>query len=369
MRYLINLPLVIALASLAEVFDTAILSRTPRGGDAALGAAYAIFFGTFLTWIMLAFVIAACGAIGGFRWPRARGVAGLMVALIGYSAIVFIALQPLGIAMESNAARMFGASQATLSRVVAFGLPFVLLLYALWVVNAPAAKRDAPAFHGAALGAVALLCLVAAVVSVRELGHRAREAQADAAVISREADAQADQQRRDFATLTDADPLFRWSAYLSDNVPPDVRAEARRRIAARPQTEADLAQALASDNGNWSAEALWLIVKLPITPSRALVSPVRDMLAAFAEQLTLESKDVASDGGKRLDDYPSYRLEVILQVAERLAESAGADLRDSIDGVVRAVALYPKSDTAHWFPAKAADAKARIAKTLATRHE
>jgi hypothetical protein len=271
--------------------------------------------------------------------------------------------------MESNAARMFGASQATLSRVVAFGLPFVLLLYALWVVNAPAVKRDAPAFHGAALGAVALLCLVAAVVSVRELGRQAREAQADAAAISREADAQADQQRRDFATLTDADPLFRWSAYLSDNVPPDVRAEARRRIAARPQTEVDLAQALASDNGNWSAEALWLIVKLPITPSRALVSPVRDMLAAFAEQLTLESKDVASDGGKRLDDYPSYRLEVILQVAERLAESAGADLRDSIDGVVRAVALYPKSDTAHWFPAKAADAKARIGKTLATRHE
>jgi hypothetical protein len=204
---------------------------------------------------------------------------------------------------------------------------------------------------------------------VRELGRQAREAQADAAAISREADAQADQQRRDFATLTDADPLFGWSAYLSDNVPPDVRAEARRRIAARPQTEADLAQALASDNGNWSAEALWLIVKLPITPSRALVSPVRDMLAAFAEQLTLESKDVASDGGKRLDDYPSYRLEVILQVAERLAESAGADLRDSIDGVVRAVALYPKSDTAHWFPAKAADAKARIGKTLATRHE
>jgi uncharacterized membrane protein len=55
MRYLINLPLIIAFASFAEVFDTTILSHTPRGGDAALGAAYAIFFGTFLTWIMLAF--------------------------------------------------------------------------------------------------------------------------------------------------------------------------------------------------------------------------------------------------------------------------------------------------------------------------
>ena len=52
MRYLINLPLIIAFASFAEVFDTTILSHTPRGGDAALGAAYAIFFGTFLTWIM-----------------------------------------------------------------------------------------------------------------------------------------------------------------------------------------------------------------------------------------------------------------------------------------------------------------------------
>jgi hypothetical protein len=239
MRYLINLPLVIAFASLVEVFDTTLLSRTPRGGDAALGAAYAIFFGTFLTWIMLAFVVAACGAIGGFRWPRARGFAGLMVALIGYSAIVFIALQPLGIAMESNAARMFGASQAALSRGVAFGLPFILLLYAVWIVNAPAAKRDAPAFHGAALGAVALLCLVAAVVSVRELGRQPGSAggcgcnQPRSRCTSRSATAR----------LRDASPtLIRCSVECLSQRQRAFRrrAEARRRIAARPQIEADL---------------------------------------------------------------------------------------------------------------------------------
>ncbi len=100
-------------------------------------------------------------------------------------------------------------------------------------------------------------------------------------------------------------------------------------------------------------------------PSPALVQPVRDSLAAVAERLTREARD-AAEGDTPVDD-ESFRLETMLRVAERLAETTGADLGASLDVVAEAVALYPRSDTAHWFPAKLAAAKARIATVLAER--
>src|SRR5262249_47951886 len=148
--------------------------------------------------------------------------------------------------------------------------------------------------HRVALAVTGLLCLVAVVVSFRELQRMDEVAQVDAATAQHQAEQEAEQQRRAFATLTDADPLAAWDAYLSDVVPADVRAEALRRIAARPQLEAELARALASDNGNWSAEALSLIVRVPFVPSASIVPPVRDAVAAYAEGLAHEA-DQTSD--------------------------------------------------------------------------
>jgi hypothetical protein len=367
MRYLLNLPLVIALAALAMVFDTAVLSRSPGGGDAALGAAYAELFGTFLVWFMLGLVLAACGAMGGLRWPAARGFAGCMIALMGFGFIVVLALQPLGIAMELHAVRQFGTTQTAAARLAAFGLPFVLMLYAAWMINAPAANREQPAAHGIALGAIGLLCLVAAVVSAREMGRQAEQAQADAAAIRRQEDEQSQQVRRVFATLTDADPLLSWDAYVGYSVPDDVRIEALRRVAVRPTLEADLTRALADSNWNWSDEALSLIVRLPFQPSAGLVQPVHAALADMAAQLMQASREVTYEHDKWLDDYQTFRLATALQVAEKMADAAGADLRNDIDAIARAVALFPKSETARSFPAKAAETKAHIAKILAAR--
>ena len=368
MRYLINLPLAFALAGLWLVFDTVVVSR-PRGFDAALDAAFAALFGTFFTWSMLAVALVACGAMGTLRWPRARGAAGALIASLGFVAIVVLALQPLGMAMERDAYAMFGGPQATGARLVAFGLPLVLILYAAWLINAPASWHENPEVDRTAYGVVGLLCLLAAFVSVKELARQSAEAQAQAAAVARQAEQQAqkeaEQQRRNFAALTEADPLYAWDMYLSATVPDDIRAEATRRVAARPQLEAEIAQALASDNGNWSAEALSLIVRLPIKPSDALVQPVRESFAAFAAELTREARD-ASDNDTRPDS-AAFWLDTMLQAAQRLAETTGADLGASLDAVARAVVLYPKSEAATWFPRRLAETKEHIAATPAAR--
>lgn len=367
MRYLVNLPLFIAFISLARVFDVMVLSNAPEGGDNAIGTAYEVVLETGLGWIMLGVALAICGAMGGFRWPRLAGGGGFMVGLVAYGVIVLVSLTAVGMAMETSAAAARWGYNQSLPRLVAFGMPLALVLYGGWIVNAPAAVRNSPAVHGLALGAVGLLCLIGVVVSVGESARENRATQAEAATADQATDERAIAQQREIEALSDSAPLIAWDAYVGDNLPESVRGAALRRIAGRPTLEDDLSEALANGNANWSAEALALIVKVPFTPSAGLAQPVREAIGAYADRLTQEAKIPDRDGDKRLDYYEGYKLGMILKVAERMAEGANVDLSDSIDAVARAVALYPRSDTAHAFPARVTAAKTRVAQILASR--
>ncbi len=369
MRHLLNLPLFIAFIATARAFIVAVVSAPPRGGDASLGAAYEIVFETFIIWLMLAIVLSACGAMGGFRWPRVRGFAGFIVGLMAFGAILLISLAALGIAIEFGSATKWGEGQMGLARLVAFGFPFLIEFYCAWIVNASPPSRDAPPIHAATLGLAALLGVVALVVSARESGRQGEQTQKRAAADNREENEKANEMRRQFAKLTDADSLFEWNAWLGDNVPSDVQAEARRRVAARPDLDKELGEAIVSGNTLWAKAAFSQILRLPFKPSPALVEPVRTHIVATAERLASESKTITYDGDKRLDYYEGYGLDDILKVSERLAETAGADLTDTFEPVAHAVALYPKSDTARGFPSKVAAAKKRISQILAAGHK
>src|SRR5690242_6957251 len=123
MRYWLNVPLAILAVSLATVFNDVVISAVPHAGDAAVGAAYATFFGTMLGWLMLIVVVAGCGAGGGLPWLALRGVTGATVAAMAFLLIMLVALLPLIIATDLNAIARYGSSQASAARLVAFGLP------------------------------------------------------------------------------------------------------------------------------------------------------------------------------------------------------------------------------------------------------
>lgn len=368
MRYWLNIPLAIAAISLATVFNDVVVSAVPHAGDAAIGAAYATFFGLILGWLMLVVVVVGCGAIGGLAWPALRGFTGAVVAAIGFAVIILIALLPLGIATDLNGTARYGSSQASAARLVAFGLPLIVSIYAGWMINVPAihrANRTAP--HGAALGAIGLLCLVAAFVSVRELGRQDEQTRADAAVARQREDEEAQQVRRNFAALTDADPLASWDAYVGFNVPDDVRVAALRRITARPTLEAELVRMLADSNWNWSDEALSLIVRLDFRPSEGLVVSIHAALDAMAAQLTEASREVTFERDRWFDREAYRRLTMALAVADKMADITGADMRNAIDELVAAAALFAGSEAERLFMAEAAKTKAHIGATLEKR--
>jgi hypothetical protein len=217
------------------------------------------------------------------------------------------------------------------------------------------------------LGATCVLVAAGAVVSVQELARWNKEAEGRAAVERQQEDEKAAEHRRKFEALTDTDTLMTWHQYTYHASPDDIRLEALRRIAARPDLEAELLAVLNSENDLWAAEGVRLVADLPFVPSATLAGAVRKRLDAYAADLREGAKTVTYEGDKRLDYYERSRLSESLAASRRLAEAVGADLRPQIAALQQAVALYPKSDTAGHFPGEAQAAVKEIATILAKR--
>lgn len=371
MRYLINLPMIGAFLCGWALVHLTVLTNPPRGGDAGMGAAIAIVGSGFFLWGLLAVVLAGAAMVGGFDWMpgESRGARVFMV-LLAFGAIVLISLLPIGVAMETagnTANRRWSPGVIWAARAVAEGLPLVLLAYAAWNINAPENLRDLPGLRYGLFGAVGVLGLVAAAVTVQELGRWNKQAGEAQAVARAQEDEKALAHRRAFEALTDSDPLIKWYEYSTYASPDDMRLEALRRIGQRANLEAELKNVLASANKLWAAEGVRLVSDVPFQPSASLAQAVAGRLDAYAAELEAGAKLVTYDGDKRLDYYERSNFHNALAASKRVAESAGADLRPQIDVLVKMVALYPKSDVAHEFPREAADAKKQIAALLAKR--
>jgi len=368
MRYLVNVPLLAALLCGWMMIQLTVLTTPPRGGDAGLGAAYAIFFSSILFWVLVTITVLSCALTDGFGWIAAEGRGSRFVlVLMGFAAIVLVSILPIGIAMET-AGRLTSDrwTPATIlaSRAVACGLPVLLLAYTAWVINAPDAMRQMPDLRYATLAGVALLAAAGAVVSVQELARWNRESVAIAAANRQDEDEKALAHRRAFEALTDADPLLTWNQYTYYSSPDDIRLEAMRRIALRPNIDAELIAVLGSENDNWAAEGVRYVAELAIKPSPALAEATRRRLDAYAKSLVEGAKIVTYDGDKRLDYYEQSQLRDALAAARKLAETNRADLRPQVEAIRGAVALYPKSDTAGRFPREATETQKQIAARL-----
>lgn len=346
MQYLLSLMLVLALFSIAHAFSVVI--DPPAGFDQRLGALYVIVLETGFAWLALAAALIYCGAAGAFPWPQAGGLGGVAVVFLGFGVILFVAWLPVLMSLElgSSARAQWTVREIWSARIAAFGLPLVLALYAGWMINAPPGIRASLAPHLGALGALGVLCVLASVVSVWELVRS--EARPREYALEQQAEAERAQAKwREFAVLTDADPLAAWYPWTlwDPSIPTDLLDEARRRVAARPQLEAELAADLASNDPSRSTEALSFIANLPFRPGAALEAPLRSALAAYAERLERSAQDPSDVEARSIDDLERATLFDVLHVGEKMAE-AGVDLREPISRVERAVAKFPNSRTA-----------------------
>jgi hypothetical protein len=369
MRYLLNVPLLFAVLVGCWVAYLILFAAPAPGSDRSMSEGFTMVVANILCWLALAIVLACCAGMGEFNWLPVQGSTAVVVTLLGCAAIVLVSLLPIGITWEDNAALKWGIDQVGTARLAALGLPLVLALYAVWVVNAPAALRGSLVLHYAALLTIFALCVVASIVSIRELARWDKAAQADAVTRQQVETDKMQERRQAFAALTDAEPLLAWDEYVSAQLPEDVRIEALRRIGLRPNIDAELAEALTTDNTLWTREALSLVANVPFKPSPVLEKPVRDALAIITEEIRQRATAADNrDGDKAVDYYETSTLRACLGAAERMADSPGSDLRDRLDQLQQVVALYPKSDAARSFPAQLAAAKARIAERLAARH-
>jgi hypothetical protein len=369
MRYLLNLPLVIAALSAGAIIYWGVLAELPHGNDAKMGVGIGVNFGALVYWLALAFVLAGLARRGALGWLPVEGAGAVALVLLAWVVLILVWSAPAFITiMVQFEDKSWGIDQVWPARFVAVGLPVVLLAYAAWLINAPAPLGDSASLRWTMLGAVAAIGLAASVVVVKEMARWERNAQEAAAREQEFEDGRIAAKRQAFAALTEADSLLRWDEFTGYyQTPADVRDEALRRIGQRPDLEAELIEVLASSNGNWVEEGLRLIQNVPFTPSAALGEPVRAALLQRAEGLSEASKSETYAGDNAIDRYDQGLLRMTLALGQRMAESAGVDLRAALDAMQHAAALYPKSDAAQYYPAQVAEAKRAIAKTLATR--
>ncbi|MGH6880551.1 hypothetical protein [Hypericibacter sp.] len=371
LRYLLNLPILVAAFGAGLFLYLAVLSDKPSGGDAQMGAALAIVFAAFLYTVALAVALIGCVAVGGFDWIPAEG-RGLrfVIVIAGFIAIGLLCFAAISITMETTGSdQRWDHGMVVASRWVAIGMPAILILYAAWVVDAPAELRAVAASRYALFAGIAIFGALAGFVTIKEMARWNQQAAADAAAEQEREDEDIQQTRRNFAALTDADPLFTWDGYVGYyKIPDDIRETALKRIAARPMLEADLTEALASGNSLWVQEALSLVVRLPFQPSSGLSEPVTRAIDRLTSELAEEAKAKSYDGDQYIDHYRGSLLSTVRDVAVKMASGAGLDLSDRLDRL-QAVVIegYPKSGAASTFPGEVKATKKQIAAALAAR--
>ena len=371
MRYLLNLPILVAAFGAGLFLYLAVLSDKPTGGDAQMGAAFAIVFAAFLYTVGLAVALIGCVAAGGFDWIPVDG-RGLrfVIVIAGFIAIGLLCFASISITMETTGSdQRWSHGVVVAARWVAIGMPAILILYAAWIVNAPLELRAVAAGRYGLFAGVAIFGALAGFVTIQEMARWNRQAAANAAAEQAREDEAVQETRRNFAALTDADPLFTWDIYVGYyNIPDDIRETALVRIAARPTLEADLTEALASGNSLWVQEALSLVGRLPFQPSGGLSEPVTRAIDRLTSELAEEAKAQNYDGDQYIDHYRASLLSTVREAAVKMAPGAGLDLSDRLDRLQTVVIEgYPKSSAAVTFPGEVAAAKKQIAAALAAR--
>jgi hypothetical protein len=372
MKILVNLALLGASGAASWSIYLHLWGEPERGFMGGLWLALEHLAAAVACWLLILVALIAGVALGaGDFLPR--GGSRYSIAVMIYLGLLFLFVMPFCIAAPASydgLVRDGGIGMDVwAARLVVFALPLVAIAYLAWLVHAPAIGGETWPVPRLALGAVTVLGIISLALGVTSVAERLIDAARAPERARQAAIWMHDKQLEAVRGRSPADPLSIWAVHTGPSIAPDVREEALRLIAARPLLETELAGMLSSVQYTEVEEALSLVVAVPFTPTPALAGPVRQAVTTLATELRAEAHGVPSyRPSSYVDAFWSARLALVRAAVERMATTAGVDLRDALDAMRSAVAeVDPESKAAKTYPREIAEAGRRIDAALATK--
>jgi hypothetical protein len=377
MKYLLNLPL--ALAALLQAWFVGLVvmpSPWPGWEDGPSRGAMVLVMlePVVLAWLLIGISIFGVLFAGGFDWlPIRRRWLRIVVVLGGSMLVAIFAAPCVFAAMATSAAvgvfdaeplpvilRLSGTFAVTV-------VPFVVIGWLAWLIDAPPRLRDAAPFRLAVAIGMAIAVISGGFLAGEALSDEIRVSRATSERYREWEDADKATLNAEYAKASDADRLFSWRRYTDRFAPKDMRQAALQRLARRPTLEANLAAALASSDADESDYALFLVQQVQFTPSAALEAPLREAISRISHKIrTVREPGSGNDFGSYLDDWFGEHLAAALAAARKMADGPGVDLRGSLHELQDAViAAYPDSKAAKTYPKQVAALEKHIDATLA----
>jgi hypothetical protein len=397
MRYLLNLPLVIA-ALVQAWFVYLVLMPAPWPGwsDGPSRGAMALFMIQVALASWLPLLVAAVGAVftDAFDWSpvvrRGRRRAGMLAATVVTAAPVAMCMV---VALSDSAAvgghdfAHYGATLVWSATIGGTVVPLAAIAWLGWLINAPPAWRHFAGPRRATLGLLAVTVLAGGIIGCDTLRNQIIRERELAERYGLEEDKNEAENMAHFASLTDASPLSGWGAYATNAsyyaerfrpAEDEMRAEALRRLATRPTLEADIAKDLVASYTPDADIAFLLVARVQFAPSGALEMPLRRAMSRIEAEIRKAGLQPGSNWPKSsgddevLDSYIksgySERLTASLVIATRMADSAGVDLRDSLRELESAATEgYPKTKTAETYRRDVAATEQKIEAMLSAK--
>lgn len=378
MKYLLNVPL--AVGALAQaLFAYLALMSAPwpnwEDGPSRGAMAYIMFQPAVLSWLMM--LIAGIPAVftDAFDWVpiahRGRRRLALLVATLFVIATLGVCMfVALGASAAAGSSEDVPADPIVLiiGQIGGTIVPLLAMAWLAWLIDSPADRRDLAVLRLPALGTLGFTTAIGGVLGLQMLRDEIVIERATALEYQQMSDERDAGEREGIAKLTDADPLPRWLGYTDPLMLKDVRKQAVQRLATRPTLEPDLADALQSSDPDIVDGALRAIALVDFKPTAALEAPLRAALGNLPERIRVSRTEQPFDD-EYVDRWFSSQWADALVAVEKLAASAGVDLRDVMSPIVQTTSeIYPKSRSAKSFPRDLAAADRKITDALAASH-
>lgn len=388
MRYLLNFPLGLAALLQARFAYLALMPEPWPGwsdGPSRGAMAYIMLEAALFSWLPLVAAGLAAVFTDAFDWspPVRRGrrralmLASVLVAAVAVAVCMAVAVTS-SAAVGGDDFKAYGLLGPIATVGGAVG-PFVMIGWLAWLIDAPPPLRHAAWLRRAVFAVLAVTVTTGGIIGVDALRQ---EILAHSRLAARYRQEEAENNARrdaEFARLTDDSPLRDWGAYATNDLDPkEMRIAALRRLAARPNLDAELAAGLVSSYGRDSDIAFLLVERVDFTPSAALEMPLRRAMARIGAEMRKASfgdKWPAKQGEDDiLDSYIksgfAERLTASLTIARRMAAGPGVDLRDSLHELQgTASAAYPNTRTAANYRRDVAATDREIAAILSARRK